>query len=182
LGAGLSKLVNEKPGYQTPRFLLTSTRAVAVDSLDFLHHRYDLALIEMQQKFSEHMAGIALRSVGYRFAQNGDFHLQFLPASPLELEALTKPIDTLPGIIESSVKKTTSEGSTEKKEVQALTLRLEARRLVGQSALAKAWSGLRRGFEQDEGSRLYVAMPYDISGPERSIVRTASDENDPLSV
>lgn len=140
------------------RFLLTSTREVAVDSLDFIRDRYTLALADMQKEFTKSLTGVALASVGWRQEIDGSLHLQFLPTSMSHLRTLTDPIDQLEGIVQRP----------KHQEGVALRLRLGAHQLVGQVALREAWSNLKSDIQEDTTAHLYRAIPYNISGPDIS--------------
>ncbi len=156
----LQHMVETQRGATASRFILTSTREVAVDALEFQNYRYDLAVHSLQEQFHKHAGGVALQSAAYKFTPRGDFKIRFTPAYSNEFEALVQPIDSLPNIVEQSAR-----GGRD-----YLQLQIDASRLVGRRALAEAWHILREDIASPARSHLYSVVPYDISGPERTVV------------
>lgn len=165
LQAELQNFLKDSEKRTRPSIRLASTRAVAVDSYEFQNYRYDLALHDIQSRFMARSGGIALNAVRYAFSPNGDFKLRFTPSDMSSFTALTDPIDELRDPIERS----------ERKGVYYLDTTLNARHLIGREALQSSWRRLHMSFQDVDMRRLYSAIPQDIAGPERTVLRRPSN-------
>lgn len=159
LAGKLKEMVDTERGSVAPQFILTSSREVAVDELEYQNYRYDTPIYERRREFHAHTGGIALQAAAYKFTPQGDFKLRFTPKDAGEFTALTDPIDTLPDIIDRSAR-----GGR-----YFVQLQLNASRLIAREALAKVWHNLRVDINNEATNRLYGVFPHDISGPERTV-------------
>ncbi len=163
LATRLHALTNEEPRSIAPRFLLTSTREVAVDTIAFQQYRYTHELASIQKTFQDHAGSIALASVGYKLGRSGDFSLRFSTQDPQGFEELTSPIDTLTNPVERSAR-----GGE-----YYIVATIPKARLLARSALATAWSELRSSIADPETNVLYSVTPGEVSGPERFRARAS---------
>ena len=162
----LRPMVKARNGEISHRFILSSTREVAVDQTDFQNYRYDLAINELNRQFHS-VGNIALRAVQHNIqfdAQNKPqwLNLRFIPAYPKQFEAITEPIDSLADIVRRS----------NREEGYYAKLQIDARQLVGSQALAEAYNNLRARLNHPSSNSLFELSPYDISGPVRTVTTT----------
>lgn len=166
LSGKLQQFVNTHERAVPSRFILTSTREVAVDESDFQNYRYNLELQRISRAFHSAVGSVGLESVKYNIALDTKrkpqrLTLRFSPTRPMEFEKVTAPIDTLPEIIDRTPR--TGEYFAQ--------VQLDARQLVGKEALVRAWTDLRESIADTNVRPLFTMFPHDISGPVRMIAK-----------
>lgn len=159
----LKPMIKARDGEISSRFILTSTREVAVDQADFQNYKYDLAINELNRQFRS-AGNIALRAVQYNVQFNAQhrpqwLNLRFVPAHLQKFESITDPIDTLQDIVRRS----------NREEANYAKLQIDARQLVGGTALAAAYNELRARINHPSSNLLFELSPYDISGPVQTV-------------
>lgn len=175
LSGKLQQFVKHHEGAAPSRFILSSTREVAVDEIDFQNYRYNLELQKLDQQFHRQVGSVALQSVQYNIELDmrrrpQRLTLRFVPSDAARFAALTAPIDDLAGIVD----KTARSGE------YFAYIQLDARHLVGREALIHARDDLQEGLSNQSTRSLYNIIPHDISGPARTVVKPQGFRYDDL--
>jgi hypothetical protein len=159
LAERLEAFVNPESRVTRPRFLLESTYQVAVDSIDYMDHRFDEEVLNLQAMFTRRAGSVALGAVGYRYSDTGAFSMRFSARDPSRFRTVVTPLDTVSDAIERS----------DRNVDPHLTMHIGHGYLADQTDLKRAWDSLRKDLRNDTEESLLFVTPHKISALQKNV-------------